>query len=109
MFGNLGKMMKVAANLKQRLPEVQAQLDSSEFAAEAGEGAVRATVNGKGRLLGVRIDRARFGNGNLDLAALEELITLAVGAAQQDAAAAAEEAMRELTGGMQLPGMEGML
>jgi hypothetical protein len=109
MFGDLAKMLKVAADMKRRMPEVQAKLEASEFVAEAGNGAVRATVNGKLRLRDIEIDRQALGDGDLDVEALGRLIRDAVSAAQEQAADAATQAMRQLAGGMSIPGMEDMI
>jgi len=109
MFGDLGKMMKVAAEMKRRMPEVQEKLENSEFEAAAGGGVVRATVNGKGRIRDVEIDPKLLGNGETDAEMLGDLIVAAVRAAQEKAAEATVAAMRELTGGMKLPGLEGMV
>jgi DNA-binding YbaB/EbfC family protein len=100
-------MMKLAAEMKRRMPEVQARLAASEYAADAGGGVVTATVNGKMQLVGLRIDPAVLADA--DAATLEDIIKAAVSAAQAKAAAAAAEAMRELTGGLTVPGLEGML
>jgi DNA-binding YbaB/EbfC family protein len=109
MFGDFGKMMKMAVEMKRKMPELQAQLESSEHTAEAGGGTVRATVNGKFKLLDVKIDPSVLADGEMDVAMLEDLIKAAVSAAQAKAAEAAAAAMAELTGGMPLPGLEAML
>jgi DNA-binding YbaB/EbfC family protein len=106
MFGDLGRMMKLAAEMKRRMPQVQARLPASEYAADAGGGVVTATVNGKMQLVGLRINPAILADA--DAAMLEDIIKAAVAAAQAKATAAAAEAMKELTGGMPLPpGMGG--
>ena len=109
VFGDFGKMMKMAMEMKRKMPELQAKLESGEHTAEAGGGVVSATVNGKFKLLDVKIDPSLLSGGQVDVAMLEDLIKAAVGAAQKKAAEAAAEAMAELTGGMPLPGLEGML
>jgi hypothetical protein len=109
MFGNLGKIMKVASDMKERMPEVQRQLEASRFEAEAGGGAVRAVVNGRLALVDVHIDEGVFADGQMDAEMLSDLLKAAVSAAQEKAALAAREAMQELTGGMDLPGLGGML
>jgi nucleoid-associated protein EbfC len=109
MFGDLGKMMRIAADMKRRMPEMQAKLEASEFSADAGGGAVRATVNGKMRLLDVKIAPAMLAAPGADAAMLEDLIKAAVSGAQRQAADAAVQAMQDLTGGMSIPGMEGMI
>ncbi len=106
-IGNIGKLMKMAGEMKHRMPELQEKLEKTEFAAEAGGGVVEAVVNGKLRILRTRIDPKLLADG--DAAMLEDLVTAAVSAAQARAAEGAKQAMQELTGGMELPGMEGML
>ena len=107
MFGNLGKMMKIASEMKQKMPEMQAALAESRHTAQAGGGMVSATVDGKLSLTDLKISDEAFQDG--DVAMLEDLIKAAVCSAQQMAATAAAEAMQELTGGMDIPGMGPML
>jgi hypothetical protein len=109
MFGDLGKMMKVAAEMKRRMPEMQARLEQSQFEAEAGGGVVRAVVNGKMRFVDLKIDRSLLADGQTDAAMLEDLIKAALSGAQKKAAEAAAAAMNELTGGMNIPGIDGFL
>ncbi|MFB3890667.1 MAG: YbaB/EbfC family nucleoid-associated protein [Phycisphaerae bacterium] len=106
MFGDIGKMFKLAGEMKRKMPEVQARLASSTYTADAGGGAVSATVNGRLALVDVKIAPAVL--ADCDAAMLEDLVKAAVAAAQDKAARAAAEAMKELTGGMPLPGLEGM-
>jgi hypothetical protein len=110
MFGNIGRLMKVAGEMKTKLPEMQQKLAESEYTADAGGGAVSATVNGKLHLTDVRIDPSLLDDEQMDAEMLADLVRAAVAAAQQQAADAAAEAMRELTGGMELPGgLEGLV
>ena len=106
MFGDLGKMMKMAGEMKRRLPEMQAKLAATEFSAEAGGGAVEATVNGKLLLTNVKINPTVLAEGH---EMVEDLVKAAVSAAQTKAANAAAEAMKEITGGMNLQGLDGLL
>lgn len=107
MFGNIGKMLKLAGEIKTKLPEMKAKLAAAEHSAEAGGGAVRATVNGQLALVDVKIGREALEDGDAEM--LADLVKAAVSAAQEKAAAAAAEAMRELTGGEDIPGLEGLL
>ena len=102
-IGNLGKLMKLAGEMKRRMPEMQAKLAASEFTADAGGGVVRATVSGKLLLKDVRIDPSLLADDAMDAGLLEDLVKAAVSAAQEKASAAAAEAMKEITGGMELP------
>lgn len=107
MFGNLGKMMKMAGQMREKLPELQQKLAETMYVGEAGGGAVRATVNGKLALEQLEIEPSVLAEG--DPGKVEELIIAAVSSAQQRAADAAQEAMQELTGGMDLPALRQML
>ena len=107
MFGDLGKIMKMAKDMKERMPAMQAELANKEFKAEAGGGAVSATVNGKGQLVAVKISREVVAGGDVEM--LEDLVKAAVSSAQDQAARAAAEMMHEMTGGMNLPGLDGLL
>ena len=114
MFGELAKMMKVAAQVKAKMPEVRARIEAGRHTAEAGEGLVRATVNGKGALTDLRIEAGALGalaaaQPAWNAAALAEMVKAAVAAAQEKAAQAAREAMAELTGGVELAGLNDML
>ena len=108
MFGNIGKMMKLAAEMRTKLPELQQQLADSMYDAQSGGGAVSATVNGKMQLMDIAFADGVLNDPELagDGAMLADLIKAAVSAAQEKAAEAAKEAMAELTGGMDssLPG-----
>jgi DNA-binding YbaB/EbfC family protein len=103
MFGDIGKLMKMASEMKRRMPEMQEKLAATSYTARAGGGAVEATVNGKLALVELKIDPSVLADGQLDAAMLEDLVKAAVSSAQQQATAAAAEAMKELTGGMELP------
>ena len=110
MFGDIGKMMKLAGQMKKKLPEMKQRLAAAEYTAEVGGGAVVATVNGKMQLTRIIIDPDRMTSaGRLDREMLEDMVQASVASAQAQAAAAAKEAMEELTGGMDLPGLDGLM
>jgi DNA-binding YbaB/EbfC family protein len=85
------------------MPEMQARLGSTTYTADSGGGVVKATVNGKLGLVDIKIDPSVLADSDAQM--LEDLIKAAVSSAQAQAAKAAEEAMREITGGMELPGL----
>ena len=111
MFGDLSRIMKIAGQMKARIPEIKEKLAASQYSADSGGSAVTATVNGKLALVDLKIDRGVLEDGRLlnDPEMLEDLIKAAVSAAQQKAATATVEAMKELTGGMNLPGLSDMM
>lgn len=103
MFGDIGKIMKLAGEMKQKMPAMKDKLANTEYTAQAG-GVVTATVNGRMQIVDITFDE-QLGQGPADLPMLEDLVKAAVSAAQQQAALAAEQAMKELTGGMDIPGL----
>jgi len=107
MLGKIGKMMHMMGELKTRLPEMQKKLNESQYTASAGGGVVKATVSGKLRIVGIELDKALLGDVSPEV--LEDMIKAAVHDAQEQAADAAKEAMKELTGGAEIPGLGGLL
>jgi len=101
MFGDIGKLMKMAGEMKKRMTEMQARLAASTFSAEAGGGVVKATVDGKLGLVDIKIDPSVLKDADVEM--LEDLVKAAVASAQAQAGKAMEEAMKEITGGMNLP------
>lgn len=108
MFGDLGKIMKIAGQVKTKIPEVQAKLEASEYSAEAGR-VVKATVNGKLAVTDIKIAPESLQELADDVEMLEDLIKAAVAAAQRKAAESAAQAMKELTDGMDIPGLGGII
>jgi DNA-binding YbaB/EbfC family protein len=108
MFGDIGKMLKLAGEMKTKLPEMQARLAASKYTAQAGGGAAKATVNGKGSLVELWIDPAALADEHMTAGTLADVVKAAVSAAQEQASQAAQQAMQELTGGMNIPGLTGL-
>ena len=108
MFGDLGKMLKMASEVKTKLPAMQAKLAAATYTAQAGGGAAKATVNGKGSLVELWIDPALLSDPEMTAESLAAIIKAAVTAAQAQALEEAQKAIHELTGGMELPGLSGM-
>ena len=109
MFKDLGKIMKIAGQMKSKMPEMQEKLANSEYTAEAGGGVVCATVNGRMGLVDLKIDKALLADEKTDVEMIEDLVKASVATAQKKAAEAAAEAMKELTGGMDIPGLDQMM
>ena len=103
MPGNMANLMKQAQRMQRQMEEQQKELESKEFTAAAGGGAVEVTVSGKREVLKVKLAEEVIDPEDIEM--LEDLIAAAVNATvkQVDDTAAAE--MGKLTGGMNLPGM----
>lgn len=94
-------MMKQAAQLQQRVQEVQAQLELIEIEGEAGGGLVRVRMTAKTELKGVHIDESLLKPEERTI--LEDLLVTAHADARRKAEAAMQEKMKEITGGLPLP------
>ena len=110
MFGKMGdlaNLLKNASQIQARVKEMQEKAETMSYSAESGGGAVSATVNGKLVLMNLRIAPESVKAGDVEM--LEDLIKSAVAAAQRKATDALKDQMREMSGGMNIPGLEKML
>ena len=55
---NIGQLMKQAQQMQQKMAEMQEQLASVEMTGMAGGGMVQVTLNGKGDVKKVKLDKA---------------------------------------------------
>ena len=99
---NIGQLMKQAQAMQEKIAEIQAQLDAVEMTGLAGGGVIAVTLNGKGDVKAVRIDKSLVDPGEVEV--LEDLIVAAFADARRKVTAHAEQEMQKLTGGLQLPG-----
>lgn len=110
MFGNLGQLaslLKNAGQIQQNMKEMNERLAAARFTGEAGAGQVQATVDGRGELLGLKIDPGLVAGGDVEL--LEDLALAAVRDAVARSRTAAQKEMQAITGGMGLPNLGDML
>jgi DNA-binding YbaB/EbfC family protein len=105
-MGQLGGLLKQAQEMAQNAKRVEEELAGMTFEASSGGGLVKAVVTGKGELQSIKIEAAAVDPE--DIETLEDLVVSAVRAANEEAAKAREEKMRELTGGMDISGMPGL-
>jgi DNA-binding YbaB/EbfC family protein len=114
---DLAGLMGNASQLKEKFQQMQADLERIQVEAEAGAGAVRVTVNGKFKVLAVALDRAMIaaliGDGGEDPEAdkqmIEQLVLSATNAALAKAQEQIGQQMGQLTGGMNIPGLDNLL
>ena len=110
MLGNLGQLaglLKNAGQIKENMKGMQERLAAARYVGEAGGGQVRATVDGKGELIEIKLEPATVQAGDIEL--LEDLICASVREAMTKSREAVQEEMRAATGGMDLGGMMDML
>lgn len=98
------KMMQQAQQMQGKLAELQDELAKRTVSGSAGGGMVTVEADGKGTVKRIKIDPSLVTGGDIEL--LEDLVTVAVGDAQQRAAALAQEEMARLAGGLGIPGLK---
>jgi hypothetical protein len=113
---NLGALMKNAGQIREKAEQLKTELERRTVEGESGGGAVRVIMNGRMRVLRIDLDQpmmAAFVSGGDDSGGdktmVEELIAAAVNNATDKVQQLLAEQMQELTGGMNLPGMENLL
>jgi len=102
-LGNLGNIMKQAKKLQEELAKKQAEIEEMKVEASSGGGMVTATVNGRGELLNLAIEKEVVDPDDVEM--LVDLVIAAVQEAQKNAKEQAQEKLGPLTQGMNLPGM----
>jgi nucleoid-associated protein EbfC len=99
---NIGQLMKQAQEMQAKMAEIQAQLEEVEMIGAAGGGMIQLTLNGKGDLKKIKIDKTLLDPQEVEV--LEDLVIAAFNDARAKVSAHAEQEMQKLTGGLQLPG-----
>ncbi len=98
------KMMGKVKEMQAKLREAQENLQRIVVTGESGAGMVKATVNGKKKLLAIEIDPSLL-QGN-DRVLVQDLVVAAVNKAMDEADVRAREELRKSTEGM-LPNLPG--
>ncbi len=104
MPGNMANLMKQAQKMQKQMEEQAKEMETKEFTATAGGGAVEVTVSGKREVVKVKLDQEVVDPDDVEM--LEDLIVAAVNEALRKVEEASSSAMSKLTGGMGgFPGM----
>ena len=98
MPGNMANMMKQAQRMQRAMEEGQKALETQEFVAKTGGGAVEVAVNGKKEVL--RIKLAEEIVDPEDIETLEHAVLAAVNEAIRMADTASNEMIGKMTGGL---------
>ena len=98
MPGNMANLMKQAQRMQRQMEEQQKELESKEFTASAGGGAVEVTVSGKREVLKVKLTEEVVDPDDIEM--LEDLIVAATNEAFRQMEDASSQAMAKLTGGL---------
>lgn len=101
-MAGVGKMLKQAQKMQQRIGELQQELAEREIEVSSGGGAIQVKISAQGQFLGLKLDPEFLKE---DPAFVEETLLAAI---QEAAAKAKEESdaeMQKATAGFNMPGM----
>ena len=97
MPGNMNNLMKQAQRMQRQMEEGQKELETKEFTAAAGGGAVEVTVTGKKEVVRVKLSEEVVDPDDIEM--LQDLIVAATNEALKQAEDANNEMMGKMTGG----------
>ncbi len=105
MPGNMANLMKQAQRMQRQMEEQQKELETKEFTAAAGGGAVEVTVAGKRELVKVKLSEEVVDPDDIEM--LEDLVVAAANEALRKVDEESQATMSRLTGGLGggIPGM----
>lgn len=98
MPGNMSNLMKQAQRMQRQMEESQKELETKDFTAKAGGGAVEVTVTGKKEITKVKLSEEVVDPEDIEM--LEDLVMAAANEALRMAEEASAEVMSKMTGGL---------
>jgi nucleoid-associated protein EbfC len=100
---DMGKLLKQAQQMQERLAEMQARLAEKTVEASSGGGMVKAVMNGKHEVVSLKIDPEVVNPADVEM--LEDLIVAALSEARTRVDDMIRNEMSSLTGGLPIPGL----
>lgn len=98
MPGNMNNLMKQAQRMQRQMEETTKELESKEFTASAGGGAVEVTVSGKKEVLSVKLSEEVVDPDDIEM--LQDLIVAATNEALRKMEEESQSQMSKITGGL---------
>ena len=98
MPGNMNNLMKQAQRMQRQMEEGQKELETKEFTAKSGGGAVEVVVSGKKEILKVTLSEEAVDPD--DIETLQDMIVAAANEALRQADEANNELMGKMAGGL---------
>lgn len=99
----MNDMLRQAQLMHKKISKLQEEMAGRTVEATAGGGMVTATANGSQELVAVKIDPAVVDPG--DVAMLQDLVLAAANEALKKAKDMMQAEMRQVTGGVNIPGL----
>lgn len=110
MLGNLGQiasLLKNSGKIQENMRQMQERLAAARFVGESGGGQVRATVDGKGELISIKLEPALVSTADVEL--LEDLIAAAVRNGVERSRIAMQGEMSAMGSSLGVPGLGDVL
>ncbi len=102
-MGNINSMMKKVQKMQRDMEKAQAELAEKKYEAQAGGGVVKVVINGAKTVQEIKLAPEVVDPD--DITMLEDLIVLAINDAQKKADDEANQALGQMTGGVNIPGL----
>ena len=103
-LGNIASMVRQAGQIGGKMKEISEKLQNERATGQAGGGMVECEVNGLGQVLGIKIEPTLLENNEHEM--IQDLLPAAINQAIAKSKQMHMEAMKEATGGMELPGLD---
>ncbi len=100
---DLNSIMQQAQQMQAKMAEIQEQLANKTIIGSSGGGMVNVSVNGRGEILSIAIEDALLTSDEKVM--LQDLIVAATNDGLRKAKDLGKEEMRQLTGGINIPGL----
>jgi len=100
---DMGKFLKQAQQVQQKITRMQAELSDKIIEASSGGGMVKVVMNGSHEVVSISIDPEVVDPEDIEM--LEELVVAALNEARREVDEMIKKQMGSLTGGISLPGL----
>jgi DNA-binding YbaB/EbfC family protein len=102
-MGNMGNIMKQAQKMMEQAKKAEEELAGARVEGSSGGGMVKVLATGAGEVLEVTIDPEVVDPQDVEM--LQDLVVTAVREAIEKATALRADRMKDLTGGLSIPGL----
>lgn len=102
-IGGFGNLVKQAQQMQARMQKLQAEMADKTAEGTAGGGVVTVVANGKQEVVSIRINKEVVNADDVEM--LQDLVLEATNQALKKSSEMVSEAMKQVTGGLSIPGM----
>ncbi len=100
---NVSNVVKQAQKMQEQMEQIQAEVEQQSVEATAGGGMITVVANGKKEITSIKINPDAVDPD--DVETLEDLVMVAVNDAMKKADDLMNDAMGQITGGLNIPGL----